>query len=124
MGPSYSRYAFAPRLNKSPFLIDVRLQPLSYLDFESVVHVPGGFVGDVFDQPGSARMAVAALLHAAEGQMNLGPDAWQVYVTHPIFAFIAEEAHGPVIFGNHGHRQAVFGVVVNASRFFVALERA
>ena len=66
-----------------------------------------------FHQRRRGRVAVPALLHAAERQVNFGPDARQVHVPHAVLALVAEEPHPPVALGNHRHRQPVLGVVVN-----------
>src|SRR5207248_7925975 len=96
-----------PTTHHSPSLarsaLDVGGQPLSHLDFGSMVDRPRSLMRDRLDEPGGRRMAVAALLDAAEGQMNFRADAGQIHVTHAIFAFVAEQPHGPVIFGDDSH---------------------
>src|SRR5437879_1585083 len=55
--------------------LDLRRQPLGHLDLRGVIDCPGRLVGDGFDEAGGGGMAVAALLDAAERQMDLGADA-------------------------------------------------
>src|SRR5205814_10714246 len=102
--------------------LDTRRQALGHLDFRAVVDRPGDLVRHRLDQARRRRMAVAALLDAAERQMDLGADARQVDVAHAELALLAEQAHGAVVLGDDRQRQAVVGIVVNLDRLVIILE--
>src|SRR5260370_1434552 len=68
--------------------------PLGPFHLVPVVDGPGTLVGDRLDQARRGRMAVAAFLHSAKGEVYLRSDARQVDVTHAELALFAKQSHG------------------------------
>src|SRR5260370_35167602 len=85
-------------------VFNIGAEALGHLYFGAMIHGPGGLMRSGFHQARRGRMAVAALLHAAERQVHLGADGRQIDIAHAIFAFLAEEPHGAIVFRDDGHR--------------------
>src|SRR5262245_14600427 len=100
----------------------LRRQSLCHLHLGAVINGPGCLMCNRFDHGGSGWMAIAAAFDAAEWQVHLGADARQVDISHAVLAFVAEIAHGSIILGDDGKRQAIARVVVNADGILIAAE--
>src|SRR5262249_45973958 len=97
-------------------------QSLGHLYFLRMVNRPGRLVGYRFDETSRGRVAVAAFLDAAEGEMDLGADAGKVDIAHAILAFVAKLAHGTIILRDDRQREAVIGVIVDLHGLVIVLE--